>query len=140
MKTTLTIALILLMVVPFSSAWGQCRVTGHMSAEVVEYTSSKFSGNSQFQLGKHETSTDINLGNFNISAKPGLLCSFSLGAGLVRNNNGDEFVVRTLSNQTDGFLTINEAGIQELELSANTDILPSGDQYSGNYNIVFAYN
>ena len=140
MRTCLIIAFFFLLSLPFSGAWGQVQVTGHVSAEVVEYTDASFGGESQFQIDVNETSTNVNLGNFNISAKPQLLCNFSLGSGIVKNNCGDEFVIQTLSNQADDFLTINEAGIKALELSANTDCLPSGDQYSGNYNIVFAYN
>lgn len=140
MKILLTISVFFIMALPFANVWGQVQVTGHVSAEVVEYTDASFSGESQFQIGLNETSTNVNLGNFNISAKPQMLCNFSLGSGVVKNNNGDEYVIQTLSNQTDGFITINETGNQALELSANTDCLPSGDQYSGNYNIVFAYN
>ena len=140
MRNCLTIALLFLLSLPFSGAWGQVQVTGHISAEVVEYTDASFCGESQFQIDLHETSVQVNLGNINISAKPGLLCNFSLESGVVKNNSGDEFIMQTLSNQKDGFITINEAGIQELELSACTNNLPSGDHYSGNYNIVFAYN
>ena len=140
MKTSLTIALMFLMALSFSCAWGQVQVTGHVSAEVVEYTDARFNGESQFQIDRHETSALVNLGNFNISAKPCLLCNISIEPCMVINNNGDEFVLQTLSNYTDGLITINEEGIHELELSATADDLPSGDQYSGNYNIVFAYN
>lgn len=140
MKILLTISAIFILALPFTNAWGQVQITGYISAEVVEYTDANFSGESQFQLNVNETSSNVNLGNFNISAKPRLLCNFSLGSGVVNNNNGDEFIIQTLSNQTDGFITINETGNQVLELSANTNSLPYGDQYSGNYHIVFAYN
>lgn len=140
MKTNITAAILLLMVLSFSVAWGQVQVTGHVSAEVVEYADASFSGESHFQINRHETSSLVNIGNINISGKPCLLCNFSMEPCTVKNNNGDEFIVQTLSNQTVGFITTNEAGNQELKLSAATDELPAGDQYSGNYNIVFAYN
>ena len=140
MKTSLTAALLFLMVLSFSVAWGQVQVTGHVSAEVVEYTDASFSGESHFQINRHETSSLVNIGNINISGKPRLLCNFSMESCTVKNKVGDEFIVQTLSNQTAGFITTNERGIQGLKLSATTDDLPAGDQYSGNYNIVFAYN
>lgn len=140
MKRCLTIALLFLLFLPFSGVWGQVQVTGHVSAEVVEYTDASFNGTSQFQIDLHETSARVSLGNINISAKPGLLCNFSLESGIVKNNSGDEFIIQTLSNQTDGYITLDDTGIQELELSATANSLPLGDQYSGNYNIVFAYN
>lgn len=140
MKIRLIIALSLLIALPFCGAWGQVHVTGHVSAEVVEFTDAGFIGESQFQLTQNETQGSLSLGNFNISSRPQLLCTFSMQPGIVKNDNGEEFIVHTNSNQTQGFLTTNEMGNQELALSANASNLPAGGQYSGKYNITFAYN
>lgn len=140
MKIRLIIALSLLIALPFCGVWGQVQVTGHVSAEVVEFTDAGFSGKSQFQIAQNENHGSLSLGNFNISARPQLLCTFCMQPGIVKNDIGEEFIVHTISNQTQGFITTNETGNQELALSANAGNLPAGGQYSGKYHITFAYN
>ncbi|MDY0102232.1 MAG: hypothetical protein RBS07_04790 [Lentimicrobium sp.] len=140
MKIRLIIALSLLTALPFCNAWGQVQTTGHIFAEVVEFTDAGFNGESQFQISQNEYPGSLNLGSFNISARPQLLCTYCVKPGIVKNDNGEEFIVHTISNQAQGFITTNEKGNQELALSANANNLPIGGQYSGNYNITFAYN
>lgn len=140
MKIRLIIALSLLISLPVCSAWGQVHITGHVFAEVVEFSDAGFSGKSQFQITQDENPGSLNLGNFNISSRPQLLCTFCVKPGIVKNDNGEEFIVHTMSNQTQGFITTNETGNQELAFSANASNLPTGGQYSGSYNITFAYN
>ncbi len=140
MKIRLIIALSLLLALPVCNVWGQVQTTGHIFAEVVEFTDAGFSGESQFQITQNENPGSLSLGNFNISARPQLLCTFCVKPGIVKNYNGEEFIVHTISNQSQGFITTNEKGNQELALSANASNLPTGGQYSGNYNITFAYN
>jgi len=136
---TITI-LILLLGISVAGAWGQVRVTGHVFAEVVETANATFNGETSFQLNEVESMNNVSVGNISISGKPQSLCSFTINDGVVKNHNGEEFILHTISDNAQGLLTTNEKGKRELAMSVKTDNLPKGDQYCGNYNITFAYN
>lgn len=136
---TLT-TLIFLLSISVAGAMGQVRVTGHVSAEVVESANATFNGETSFQLNEVESMNNVSVGNISISGKPQSLCSFTINDGVVKNHNGEEFILHTISDNAQGLLTTNEKGKRELAMSVKTDNLPKGDQYCGNYNITFAYN
>lgn len=136
---TLT-TLIFLLSISVAGAMGQVRVTGHVSAEVVESANATFNGETSFHLNEVESMNNVSVGNISISGKPQSLCSFTINDGVVKNNHGEEFILHTISDNAQGLLTTNEKGKRELAMSVKTDTLPKGDQYCGNYNITFAYN
>jgi hypothetical protein len=136
---TITI-LILLLSISVAGAWGQVRVTGHVFAEVVESADASFNGETSFFLSETESNNNLSVGNISISGKPQSLCSFTINNGVVKNNNGEEFTLHTISDNAQGILTTTEQGKRELAMSVKADNLPKGDQYCGNYNITFAYN
>lgn len=139
MKSTFTFFLIVLLSLPVAEVCAQVRVTGHVCAEVVEAADASYSGETRFMLAA-ENRTNVELGNIRIGGKPQSLCSFTLSQAVVRNIQGEEFSVHTISDNAQGFLTINEQGKRDLSLTVRADELPSGNQYSGSYNITFAYN
>jgi hypothetical protein len=132
--------IILLLSISVAGAWGQVQVTGHVFAEVVESADASFNGETSYYINETESFNNLSVGNISISGKPQSLCSFTINQGVVRNNNGEEFALHTISDNAQGLLTTNEKGKRELAMSVKTDNLPKGDQYCGNYNITFAYN
>lgn len=139
MKSIFALCLTMLLGLQVAEVGAQVRVTGHVFAEVVEAADASYKGETCFMLAA-ENRTNVELGNIRIGGKPQSLCSFTLSQAVVRNNQGKEFYVHTISDNAQGFLTINEQGKRDLSLTVRADELPSGSQYSGSYNITFAYN
>lgn len=139
MKLSFTLFLIMLLSLSVLKVCAQVRVTGHVCAEVVEAADASYNGQTSFMLAADNRS-NVELGNIRIGGKPQSLCSFTLSQAVVRNNQGEEFSVHTIADNAQGYLTINEQGKRDLSLTVRTEDLPSGSQYSGSYNITFAYN
>lgn len=133
------ITLTILLTVSGLLGYGQVRVTGHVSAEVVESISAGYNGNSHMTLNAQEVK-QFELGSFNISGISSSTCSLIIGNANISNNRGESFSIKTNTANAETSVVADKSGNHSLNMTAGTEELLASGQYQGNYGVTFAYN
>ena len=139
MKPALKISLTIILILSGLLGYGQVRVTGHVSAEVVESISASCNSNIDMSLNSQEIK-QFNLGSFSISGKAMSTCMVVIDNARISNNKGESFTIQTSATGAVESLTADQNGNQKLNLVAGTDELLANGNYQGIYVVTFAYN
>lgn len=125
-----------------STAFAQTTVTGHVFAEVVESVSASSYSQSSVTMQRNQTA-GIDFGQIDIKSAASASCSLILGRAILTSNNNQQIAMETsaYSNQNLEGNAIN--GMQSINLQClpNESTLDmAATEYTGNVNIVLAYN
>ncbi len=125
-----------------STGFAQTTVTGHVFAEVVESVSASSYSQSSVTMQRNQTA-GIDIGQIDIKSAASASCSLILGRAILTSNNNQQIAMETsaYSNQNLEGNAIN--GIQSINLQclpAESKLDLAATEYTGNINIVLAYN
>lgn len=116
-------------------AIGQVRVTGHMSAEVVESVSAKNNLNSEIRFSANDTKA-IDLGKITLNGSVNSLCDISVSQSIISNTQENY----ALDSKKDIISTSDQNSKTDISFSALLkDQLCYGD-YNGRLTVIVSYN
>lgn len=132
----------LILAVTTATGFAQTSVTGHVFAEVVESVSASSYSQSSFTIQKNQTA-GIDFGKIDIKSAASASCSLILGNAILTSNTNQQIAMVTsaYSNQNLEANAIN--GIQSISLQCHpleSELDQNASKYTGNVNIVLAYN
>ena len=142
MKTLRTLVCVIVMLIISLTGYGQTMVTGHVFAEVVESVSASSQSQSSFTI-QRDNAGSIGFGQIEIKSAASASCSLILGKANLTDNNQHQISMETSASGTqsqdgnaiNGYQSIN------LQCKPSDDMLDqSALSYSGNVNVVLAYN
>jgi hypothetical protein len=125
-----------------TSGYAQTTVTGHVFAEVVESVSASTQTQSTFNIQRDQTSA-IDFGQIEIKSAASASCSLILGKANLTSNFEQRIALETSASSTLSMQGNAINGYQSINLQYQPDenMLDQGaSQYSGDINIVLAYN
>jgi len=118
---------------------GQVQVTGHVSAEIVEFVSASSDSHIDMTFNSQELK-NFNLGSFSISSNASSTCTLIVDEVSISNSRGESFSIQTTKSDTGRALVADQHGNNSLTLNAGSEQLLANGQYQGNYGVTFAYN
>lgn len=139
MRSARSISVTLILVLWGLWGYGQARVTGHVSAEVVESVSATCSSTMCMSVNAGDLK-QLDLGSFRISGQAQATCALVINNANVRNSRGETFTLQTTTTDDGMPLIADQNGVRSLNLIASSDETLVNDQYLGNYGVTFAYN
>lgn len=139
MKAARLIAFILFLTSSGMWCMGQVRVTGHVSAEVVESISASSNCNIDMTFNAPELK-NFELGSFSVSSNASSTCTLIVDKVNVSNRNGESFALETTIPGSERAMVADQNGNHSLTLNAGREELLANGQYQGNYGVTFAYN
>lgn len=131
-----------IMAISVIAGYAQATVTGHVFAEVVESVSASSYSQSSFTIQKNETGV-IDFGQIDIKSAESASCSLLLGTANLRSSNNQQIAMQTSAFSTQSMLGNAINGAQSISLQCRPNETGSklnASQYSGDINIVLAYN
>lgn len=114
------------------TAMSQVRVTGHVSAEVVEAASIQNEMNGF--IGLNGTESNIELGKLKVSGTENTSFDVSVDQALVYNDNS-KFALNTRTNES-----VGADSDRDLTFSALMDNRLRNGEYKGNITVIVSYN
>jgi hypothetical protein len=135
-KLYLTFILTGLLILASERVMAQVRVTGHVSAEVVESVSAYNDINPQLQINRDQDA--FALGNINVAGTSNTTFDVNVEDARIYNE-GSNYSLQTRLDNTSGFIADN-SGKQSLALTAMLDRRIKGGDYSGNVTVIVSYN
>jgi hypothetical protein len=142
MKQIRLVLIVSILAIALSKGLAQTTVTGHVFAEVVESVSASSYSQSSVTIKRNQTK-GIDFGQIEIKSGASASCSLILGRALLTSNNNQQIAMETsaYSNQSLESNAIN--GIQSINLQClpgDSRLDLAATEYTGNINIVLAYN
>ena len=125
-----------------TTGYAQTTVTGHVFAEVVESVSASTQTQSSFNFQRNQTSA-IDFGQIEIKSAASASCSLILGKANLTSNFQERIALETSASSTSGMQGNAINGYQSINLQYQPDenmLDQSASQYTGDINIVLAYN
>lgn len=133
---------------------GQARVTGHITAEVIEpvhAVSLIITGyDLNIKTGKEQSdqpfefinSEILNMGSITIKSAEGIACNIQLKKATISDKKGNSFTIEPTSLTSGSPITQREDGSQALSLRGTALMIKglSSGQYQGMYTLVVDYN
>ena len=132
----------LILAVSAATGFAQTTVTGHVFAEVVESVSASSYSQASFTIQRHQTE-QIDFGHIEIKSAASASCSLILGNANLRSKSNQQIAMQTSARSTQSMQGNAINGVQSISLQClpnESDIEMSASQYSGDINIVLAYN
>jgi hypothetical protein len=120
----------------------QTTVTGHVFAEVVESVSASTYSQSSFTIQRNQTQ-GVDFGQIEIKSAESASCSLILGKAILTSNNNQKISLETsaLNTQNRGTNEINGSQFISLQCHPGKSSQDhSVSEYTGNINIILAYN
>ena len=142
MKLNILFALFSVLALATTRGYTQTRVTGHVSAEIVESVSASQQSQSSFSFQRNQ-SERIDFGQIEIKSAASASCSLILGKVNLTGNNLQHYSMETSASSTRMMQGNAINGTQNISLQCQPDSsIPEQDasQYQGEVNIVLAYN
>jgi len=127
---------------PAATGFAQTTVTGHVFAEVVESVSASSYSQSSFTIQRNQTE-GIDFGQIDIKSAASASCSLILGKANLTSNNNRHIKMATSAYSTQIMEGSAINGSQSINLQCHPDeseLDESTSQYTGDINIVLAYN
>lgn len=134
MKATTGICFILIMLFITNLGYGQTRVTGHVSAEVVESVSVQNNFNASVQLNE-KTNPGLNLGSIGLRGPQNSTVDIYAG-NIIVSNNIEAFRLRTDINNS----VLANTDTQDVSFSAIMDQKINNGIYDANLIVIVSYN
>ncbi len=134
MKATTGICFILIMLFITHQGYGQTRVTGHVSAEVVESVSLQNNFNTSVKLNE-KTNPSINLGSIGLRGPQNSTVDIYAG-NITVSNNIEAFKLRTDINNS----VLANTDTQDVSFSAIMDQKINNGIYDANLIVIVSYN
>jgi len=137
------IQLLALLVLTAGQLSGQARVTGHVFAEVVEMSEARSYANTEFILRSDSFDAHVDLGYYTFNGGSFTMGTIVLINSTLSSGSGKRLGFSAAPSEGSSFPVLNGQGSQVVNLSGLLDRTSDSDQtgfYSGNYQIVFAYN
>lgn len=146
---------LLLSAVMAANVCGQEKVTGHITAEVIEsvhasaavFTSSELkseqvSAGLLQQNGTYRNSDMLNLGAVAINAGVNIACSINLNEATLSDSQGNSFTIEPLSISSGRSDTLRADGSHTLLLNGTASLTHgfASGLYKGSYTVVVLYN
>ncbi|MDO9257178.1 MAG: hypothetical protein Q7U54_16785 [Bacteroidales bacterium] len=142
MKQIRLFLILSILAVASATGFAQTTVTGHVFAEVVESVSASSYSQSSVTIQRNQTE-GIDFGQIDIKSAASASCSLILGRALLTSNTNQQIAMETSAYSTQSLEGNAINGIQSINLQClpNTSELDvAATQYTGNINIVLAYN
>lgn len=142
MKQFLTFVALSILTMAAANGFAQTTVTGHVFAEVVESVSASSYSQSSFTIQRNQTE-GVDFGQIEIKSTASASCSLILGKANLISNNNQQIEMETSASSTQSMQGNAINGNQSISLQCHpgesgSDL--STSQYSGDINIVLAYN
>jgi hypothetical protein len=124
------------------TGFAQTTVTGHVFAEVVESVSASSYSQSSFTMQRNQTA-GIDFGQIDIKSAASASCSLMMGKAILTSNNNQQIAMETSAYGSQSLEGNAINGIQSISLQCHpteSDFDQNATQYTGDVNIVLAYN
>lgn len=135
--------MILLTVSAGSFSFAQVRATGHVFAEIVEASGVNSNTNNSIQISQTSSLNSLELGEITVNGGINTACSVLISSGNLKGDHGS--LAAFTASQFENTLpqSLNNNGNQVIKLNGipGSEILSLTDKnYSGQYQVIFAYN
>lgn len=142
MKQILTFVILSIFSVTANIVFAQTTVTGHVFAEVVESVSASSYSQSSFTIQRNQAE-GIDFGQIEIKSAESASCTLILGSANLTSNTNQQIAMQTSAYSSQSMLGNTINGARSISLQCHPDeseIDITALQYSGDINIVLAYN
>jgi hypothetical protein len=142
MKRVWSFLVFSILALSITAGFAQTTVTGHVFAEVVESISASNYSHSLFSIRRNDTK-GIDFGQIDIKSAGSASCSLILGKVFLTGNNNQHIVMDTSAYSTQILEGNAINGVQSISLQCHpgdSELDFDASEYSGNVNIVLAYN
>jgi len=134
--------ILVLSILTIAAGYAQTTVTGHVFAEVVESVSASSYSQSSFTIQRNQTQ-GIDFGQIDIKSAESASCSLILGRAILTSNTNHQIAMETSAYGTHSMAGNAINGSQSISLQCHpgkSELDQSISKYTGNINIVLAYN
>jgi hypothetical protein len=121
----------------------QITVTGHVSAEIVEAASATSGTNDLLSLQQNAAPDNLDLGSITLGGGSNSICSVVVNAGQLTGKSGNSvnFSASSILENNAGILSDRGSGVFQFRGTADAGIMNQNENnYTGQYNVIFAYN
>jgi len=142
MKQIRLFLILSILAVASATGFAQTTVTGHVFAEVVESVSASSYSQSSVTMQRNQTE-GIDFGQIDIKSAASASCSLILGQAILTSNNNKQILMETSAYGNQGLEGNAINGIQSINLQClpgESTLDLAATEYTGNINIVLAYN
>ena len=143
MKTTKHIFILLALLSLAFFAEAQVRVTGHVSAEIVEAVSVSSATNNLLSLNTEQGVENLDLGQISLNGGQHAVCAVLVKSSGITGEHGSSvaFTASNTANAGSGIMDQRGSRVFNFSGAADPTIQNKSDHnYQGEYNVTFAYN
>ena len=124
-------------------AFSQVRVTGHVSAEIVQGVSAASNTTNMVKLQQNSTPDHMNLGEISVSGGSSSTCAVLVSSSKLQSISGNLFDFEAETHTTNLTPVFSDQGQKVFKLQGSVDneiFSKQENNYNAQYNVVFAYN